>query len=61
LKIYGFDELTCKWFHSFLAGRNQSVKIRRTFSEPKNLNSGVPQGGILLPIIFTICGADMEE
>jgi hypothetical protein len=61
LKIYGFDELTCKWFQSFLTGRNQSVKIGRTISKPKNLNSGVPQGGILSPIIFTIYGADMEE
>jgi hypothetical protein len=58
LKIYGFYELTCKWFQLFLTGRSQSVKIGRTISEPKNLNSGVPQGGILLPIIFTIYGAD---
>ena len=27
LKFYGFDELTIKWYHSFLTGRTQRVKI----------------------------------
>ena len=61
LKIYGFNQVTCKWFESFLTGRNQCVKIGRKISRPRNLVSGVPQGGILSPIIFTIYGAELEE
>ena len=42
------------------SGRKQSVKIRKTLSRPRDLESRVPQGGILLPIIFMIYGADLE-
>ena len=48
-------------FRSFLTGRNQKVKIGNTTSDPVSLESGVPQGGILSPIIFTIYCADLEE
>ena len=61
LKIYGFDKNACKWFMSFLTGRSQRVKIGTAISESVKLISGVPQGGILSPIIFIIYGADMEE
>jgi hypothetical protein len=37
------------------------VKIGTSISESVKLTSGVPQGGIMLPIIFIIYGADMEE
>ena len=60
LKIYGFDKLSCAWFRSFLTGRSQRVKIGATLSNRMMLTSGVPQGGILSPIIFVIYGADME-
>ena len=61
LKIYGFDKNACNWFMSFLTGRSQRVKIGTAISESVKLISGVPQGGILSPIIFIIYGADMEE
>ena len=53
--------ITCSWFDSFLNGRAQQVKIGRTLSSKSLLCSGVPQGGILSPIIFVIYGADMEQ
>jgi hypothetical protein len=52
LKIYGFDKNTCKWFVSFLTGHSQRVKIGTSISNSMKLVSGVPQGGILSPIIF---------
>ncbi len=61
LKIYGFDKLTCKWFSSFLTGRSQRVRIGNVLSERVFLTSGVPQGGILSPIIFIVYGADMSD
>ena len=60
LQVYGFDGISCKWFASFLKGRTQQVKIGRKISTERLLVSGVPQGGILSPIIFTIYGADLE-
>ena len=61
LRVYGFDRLSCQWFESFLKGRKQSVRIGKSISRQRNLESGVPQGGILSPIIFTIFGADLED
>ena len=51
----------CQWFESFLMGRRQSMRIGKSISRPRNLESGVPQGGIQSPIIFTIFGADLED
>ena len=61
LKIYGFSEMTRRWFKSFLTGRSQRVKIGEKLSKPVELDSGVPQGGILSPLLFIIYVADMED
>ena len=55
-----FDEIAVKWFRSFLSYRKQRVRIGKTLSDLILLNSGVPQGGILSPIIFTLFTADLE-
>lgn len=60
LAIYGFCVNSVNWIRSFLTGRSQQVKINNTLSTQKNLTSGVPQGGILSPILFVIYGADIE-
>ena len=60
LEMYGFTDLTVKWFNSFLTNRSQRVKIGETLSDLQWLTSGVPQGGILSPIIFTLFMADLE-
>ena len=58
--LYGADELTRSWFETFLTGRTQRVRIGSVLSGPLALTSGVPQGGILSPIVFTLYTADME-
>ena len=60
LTLYGADQTTGNWFESFLSGRTQRVRIGEALSSPLELVSGVPQGGILSPIIFTLYTADME-
>ena len=60
MRIYGSDDITVNWFSSFLCDRKQRVRIGRVVSSPLSLVSGVPQGGILSPIIFTLYTADME-
>jgi hypothetical protein len=60
MTLYGADETTLSWFRTFLTERTQRVRIGTTLSAPLRLTSGVPQGGILSPIIFTLYTADME-
>ena len=60
-QLYGFDRKTCSWFLSFLTGRSQRVKVGQAISEQLKTEYGVPQGGILSPLIFIIYGADLEE
>ena len=54
LKVYGGDELTLKWFTSYLADRHQKVKYNETSSEFQTIKCGVPQGFILGPLLFII-------
>ena len=60
-QLYGYDQLACKWFLSFLTGRSQHVKVGQCISEKLETNIGVPQGGILSPLIFVINVADLED
>ena len=60
LEIFGFSVMTTKWFRSFLTNRSQRVWIGQAISDLVWLTSGVPQGGILSPIIFTLFTADLE-
>ena len=39
---------------AYLCGRKQRVKIDNTFSQWKAVRSGVPQGGLLGPLLFNI-------
>ena len=61
LALYGFDKLTFAMFHSFLKDRSQKVKIGSHVSESVKLESGVPQGGILSPLIFVLYVSDLED
>ena len=61
LKLYGFDDLAVTWFKSFLTNRTQIVKIGNCLSSPVNLTSGVPQGGILSPLLYIIYVADIQD
>ena len=60
LSIYGADSNMQNWFRSFLINRTQRVRIGESLSVPLKLESGVPQGGILSPMVFTLYTADME-
>lgn len=43
-----------KWFTSYLRGRQQSVRIDESSSSWRDLDTGVPQGGILSPLLFSL-------
>jgi ribonuclease P/MRP protein subunit RPP40 len=56
----GFKPDVIKWFRSYLTGRNQSVLVNGTMSEPSMVTCGVPQGSVLGPLLFMLYVNDME-
>lgn len=42
------------WFHSYLQNRQQRVRVDGKFSSFSYLQAGVPQGGVLSPLLFAI-------
>ena len=54
-------KIKINWFRSFLSNRTQRVKIGTKTSNSKNLSSGVPQGGVISPLIFVVYVADLEN
>ena len=60
LEIYGFDKNSVKWFKSFLTDRSQRVRIGDCLSHLEKLTSGVPQGGIMSPLLNITYVADLH-
>ena len=54
LKIYKLDDLSLKWFTSYLSDRFQRVKITNEESSDQNIKYGIPQGSILGPLLFLL-------
>ena len=51
---FNISELALSWFCSYLSQRSQFVKMDNFFSSLKSLNSGVPQGSVLGPILCSL-------
>ena len=54
LNQYGLHENLINWFDNFLDNRSQRVLINNTLSDPLTIYSGVPQGGVVGPLLFLI-------
>lgn len=56
---FNFSELAVKLISSYLLNRSQVVYCNKLFSESRVLNSGVPQGSILGPLLFSLFVNDL--
>ena len=54
LKHYGIDKNIWQWISNFLKNCKQCVVVDGISSSPVDVDSGVPQGTILSPILFLL-------
>ena len=54
LRAVNIPSSVISWFHSYLTGRRQCVIANDTTSTWLDLNAGVPQGGVLSPLLFSV-------
>ena len=58
---YGVCETALNWFDSYIRGRKQVIRIAETKSESHDLLTGVPQGSVAGPQIFTLYASPIED
>ena len=61
LDHYGIKGKTNMWIQNFLAERKQVVVVEGEKSDSINVESGVPQGSVLVPSLFLFYINDMPE
>lgn len=61
LQCYGFRGITLDFFRSYLSNRQQKVEISGVTSDVGAISSGVPQGSVLGPLLFSLYVNDLPD
>lgn len=49
----------CEWLCSYLTNRKQRVRVNNSYSNMIDITSGIPQGSILSPLLFSLFLSDL--
>ena len=61
LRMAGFRGSLLQWFQSYLTNRHQRVTAQGSTSTTQPIISGVPQGSILGPVLFSLYVNDLPH
>jgi len=58
---HGIDGMAHKWIRSYLSDRSQTVVVNDIRSNPQSLTQGVPQGSVLVAMLFMLYITEIQE